>query len=70
MRLNIIPIFIAAVLVLTNVNQYSFAQEESSFTLEVDGVTYDVPYSAEKGKIVNATAEWEKRRLIFEFDPP
>lgn len=70
LRLQTVPIFIVAVLVLANVHHYSFAQEESSFALEVDGVTYDVPYSAEKGKVVNATAQWEKRRLIFEFDPP
>lgn|SRR5574341_1570967 len=69
LRLNIVPIFIVAVLVLANVNQYSFAQE-SSVALEVDGVTYDIPYSAEKSKIVNATANWEKRTLIFDFDAP
>ena len=69
LRLYIVPIFIMAVLVLANVNQYSFG-EESSVALEVDGVAYDIPYSSEKGKIVNATAEWEKRRLVFDFDPP
>ena len=58
-----------AVLVLANVNQYSFAQE-SSIALDVDGVTYDIPYTAQKGKIVNATAVWEKRSLMFDFDPP
>jgi hypothetical protein len=61
--------FILAALVLANVNQYSFAQE-SSVALEVDGVTYDIPYSTQKSKIVNATADWEKRTLIFDFDPP
>ncbi len=70
LRLHAVPIFIVAVLVLANVQHYSFAQEDSSFALEVDGVTYDVPYSAEKGNVVNATAQWEKRRLIFEFEPP
>jgi hypothetical protein len=70
LRLDTVPIFIVAVLVFANVNHNSFAQEESSFPLEVDGVTYDVPYTAEKGKVVNATALWEKRTLIFEFDPP
>ncbi|MFY3740277.1 MAG: hypothetical protein HMLIMOIP_000714 [Candidatus Nitrosomirales archaeon] len=69
LRLNIVPIFIVAALVLANVNQYSFAQE-SSVALEVDGVTYDIPYSTQKSKIVNATADWEKRTLIFHFDPP
>ncbi|MGH9923268.1 MAG: hypothetical protein ACRD38_10995 [Nitrososphaerales archaeon] len=62
--------FILVLLVLTSVNYRAFAQEESVHTIEVEGISYDIPYSVEKGKLANAQVQWDSRTVTFEFDPP
>jgi len=62
--------FILVLLVLTNINYGALAQEESVYTIEVEGVAYDIPYSIEKGKLVDAQVQWDSRMITFEFDPP
>lgn len=61
---------ILVLFILTSITYRAFAQEESTHTIEVEGVTYDIPYSTEKGKLVNAQVQWDARTVAFEFDPP
>ncbi|GEM_PF-6537187 len=61
---------ILVLFILTSVTYRAFAQEESLHTIEVEGVTYDIPYSTVKGKLVNAQVQWDARTVVFEFDPP
>ena len=62
--------WILVLFILTSITYRAYAQEESVYTIEVEGVTYDIPYSTEKGKLVNAQVQWDARTVAFEFDPP
>jgi hypothetical protein len=61
---------ILVLFILTSITYRAFAQEESVQTIEVEGVTYEIPYSVERGKLVNAQVQWDTRTVVFEFDPP
>lgn len=70
LKLCTLSALIMGLFILPSVNYHVFAQEGSVYTLEVDGVAYDIPYSVEKGKLVNAQVEWDKRTITLDFDPP
>lgn len=61
---------ILVLFILTSVTYRAYAQQESVYTIEVEGITYDIAYSTEKGKLVNVQVQWDARTVAFEFDPP
>ncbi|MEM3085080.1 MAG: hypothetical protein QXU32_10940 [Nitrososphaerales archaeon] len=50
-------------------NNYSFAQEEFTYRLEVEGNTYNIPYRITNGKLVNIQADLPSLEIIIIIAP-